>query len=130
MESWNGGAGELCYLIQLGPSIPQHDLYLYPWGSIPLVLTEAGPQEINLYELDSREISLFKRYPEAASARNLLTCRVKQVSMSGHRARVEWGCGENLLIAQIVPESVRDLKIEKGCEVVSAIKASVFRKIF
>ncbi len=128
--SWNGGQKSYVNLLQLGPSTPQHDLYLYQWGSIPLVLTEAGEQEVNLYELDSREIILFKRHPEAASARNLLTCRVKQVSMSGNRARVELVCGENLLIAQIVPESVRELKLVEGSEVVAAIKASVFRKIF
>ena len=84
----------------------------------------------NLYELDAREIILFKRHREATSARNLLTCRVRQVNMSGNRAWVELACGEKLLIAQIVPESVRELQIEEGSEVVAAIKGSVFKKIF
>lgn len=127
--SWNCGQQNYVNLLKLGPSSPLHDLYQYQWGNVPLVLTEAGNQKENLYELDSREIILFKRHPEATSARNLLTCKVGEVYMSGNRARVELFCGENILIAQIVPESVRELQIEKGSEIVAAIKASVFKKL-
>lgn len=99
-------------------------------GDTHLILTESGKEEENIYELDAREIIIFKRYPEATSARNLLTCRVRQLSLSGNLARVELVCGENILIAQIVPESVRELQIEVGSEVIAAIKASVVKKIF
>ena len=129
-SSWNFIRKGYVNLLKLGPSSPHHDLYIYQWGSTKLILTEPGEQKENLYELDAREIILFKRHPEATSARNLLTCRVRQVYMSGNRARVELACGENLLVAQIVPESVRELQLEEGSEVIAAIKASVFKKIF
>ncbi len=129
-SSWNYGRQGYVNLLKFGPSTPHHDLYMYQWGNTNLILTESGEKEENLYELDAREIILFKRHPEATSARNLLTCRVRQVYMSGNRARVELVCGENLLIAQIVPESVRELQIEQGSEIIAAIKASVFKKIF
>jgi molybdate transport system ATP-binding protein len=128
-SSWNYGRQGYVNLLKLGPSSPHHDLYLCQWGDTNLILTEPGEKEENLYELDAREIILFKRHPEATSARNLLKCRVRQVYMSGNRARVELACSENLLIAQIVPESVRELQIEPGSEVIAAIKASVFKKI-
>jgi molybdate transport system ATP-binding protein len=50
--------------------------------------------------------------------------------MSGNRARVELECGGKQLIAQIVPESVRELDITEGSQVVAAIKASSFTRIF
>lgn len=129
-SSWNCRRQGYVNLLKLGPSSPHHDLYKYQWGNTHLILTESGKEKENLYELDAREIILFKRHPEATSARNLLTCRVRQVYLSGNRARVELACGENFLIAQIVPESVRELQIEVGSEVIAAIKASVFKKIF
>ena len=39
--------------------------------------------------------------------------------------RVELACGNEHLIAQIVPESVREMGIKEGTTVVAAIKASV-----
>lgn len=129
-SSWNCGRQGYVNLLKLGRSSPRHDLYMYKWGNANLIMTEPAEKEENLFELDAREIILFKRHPEATSARNLLTCKVRQVYMSGNRARVELVCGENLLVAQIVPESVRELQIEEGVEVIAAIKASVFKKIF
>jgi molybdate transport system ATP-binding protein len=105
------------------------DLFLYKWGDARLILTEPAEGENNLFELDSRDILLFKRHPEATSARNLLECTVTDIYSSGNRVRVELVCGNEHLIAQIVPESVHELGIEEGALVVAAIKASAFKKI-
>ena len=129
-SSWNSGHQGYINLLTLGRGTPQNDLFVYPWGEKKLILTESGEAETNLFELDARDIILFKRHPEATSARNLLTCRVGQVFSSGNHARVELVCGGNILIAEIVPESVRELQIEEGCEVVAAIKASAFNRLF
>ena len=129
-ESWDTGRKGYVNLLNLGPSSAHHDLFAYEWGKTRLVLTEPGDSIENVFELDARAIILFKRHPEAASARNLLECRVNKVFTSGNRVRVELECGEERLIAQIVPESVRELEIVEGCTVVAAIKASAFRKIF
>lgn len=129
-DSWDTGRKGYVNLLNLGRSSAHHDLFAYDWGKTRLVLTEPGVSKENLFELDAREIILFKRHPEAASARNLLECRVNKVFTSGNRVRVELQCGEDQLIAQIVPESVRELQIEEGCTVIAAIKASAFRKIF
>jgi molybdate transport system ATP-binding protein len=128
-DSWDTGRKGYVNLLNLGVSSTHRDLFTYDWGNTRLVLTEPGLLQENLFELDAREIILFKRHPEATSARNLLECRVNKVFTSGNRVRVELQCGEDQLIAQIVPESVRELKIEEGCTVIAAIKASAFRRI-
>lgn len=128
--SWGGSAQGYANLLSLGIPRPHNDLFAYPWGQTELILTEPGLGEENLFELDAREILLFKRHPEATSARNLLSCTVRQLIGSGNRVRVELVCGGRTLIAQIVPESVRELGIAEGCRVVAAIKASAFKRIF
>jgi molybdate transport system ATP-binding protein len=128
--SWDTDRKGYTNLLSLGKSSPHHDLFSYHWGNTSLILTEPGLVEENLFELDAREIILFKRHPEATSARNLLKCIVKQIYMSGNRARVELACGTSTIVAQIVPESVRELGIQEGCNVIAAIKASAFRRIF
>lgn len=128
--AWDTGRKGYVNLLALGCSRPQHDLFAYTWGENTLILTEPGTEEENLFLLDAREILLFKRHPEATSARNLLSCRVNKVYASGNRVRVELATGGTSLIAQIVPESVRELGIEEGCEVVAAIKASAFTRLF
>lgn len=117
-------------LLSLGPPVPRNDLFAYRWGETTLILTENGPNDENLFELDAREILLFKRHPEATSARNLLECRVSQISASGNRVRVELDCAGKHLIAQIVLESVRELGIQEGCKVIAAVKASAFKRLF
>ncbi|MCG8549104.1 MAG: molybdenum ABC transporter ATP-binding protein [Desulfobacterales bacterium] len=129
-KSWGSGLESYVNLIRLGEASLYKDLFLYQWGGNRLILTESGGSEENLFELDSRDILLFKRHPEATSARNLLECTVTNIYGSGNRVRVELGCGGESLIAQIVPESVRELGIEKGVMVVAAIKASAFKRIF
>ncbi|WP_321491655.1 molybdenum ABC transporter ATP-binding protein [uncultured Desulfobacter sp.] len=128
-RSWNHGLGSYINLIHLGDCSPYKDLFRYKWGDANLILTESGGSGENLFELDSRDILLFKRHPEATSARNLLQCTVTDIYSSGNRVRVELACGRERLIAQIVPESLSELGIEKGTMVVAAIKASAFKKI-
>ena len=116
-------------LLRLGRPRPQGDLWSYQWGGVRLVLTEPGENDENIVELDAREILLFKRHPEATSARNLLSCTVRKLFIVGNRVRVELQCGAQQLIAQIVPESMRELELAEGKEVVAVIKASAFRRL-
>jgi molybdate transport system ATP-binding protein len=116
-------------LLRLGRPQSQGDLWSYQWGGVRLVLTEHAENEENVFELDAREILLFKRHPEATSARNLLPCTVRKMFTVGNRVRVELHCGSQQLIAQIVPESMRELELAEGKEVVAVIKASAFRRL-
>lgn len=116
-------------LLRLEDPKPQGDLWSYRWGDVRLVLTEYAESRDNIFELDSREILLFKRHPEATSARNLLPCTVRKMFTVGNRVRVELQCGSQQLIVQIVPESMRELELVEGKEVVAVIKASVFRRL-
>jgi len=127
--SWTGEHQGYKNLLKVGPSIPHRDLYIYRWNNNSLILTENGENGENLFELDARDILLFKRHPEATSARNLLTCEVRDVITYGNRARITLDSAGSTLIAQVVPESVKELNIEVGSKVVAAIKASSFRKL-
>ena len=116
-------------LLRLGQPHPHGDLWAYQWGDTRLILTDYGENEENIFELDSREVLLFKRHPEATSARNLLPCVVRKIFTVGNRVRVELQCGSQPLIVQIVPESMRELELAEGKEVVAVIKASAFRRL-
>jgi molybdate transport system ATP-binding protein len=116
-------------MLYLGRPKSAGDLWAYQWGDTKLILTEQGESAENLFELDARDIVLFKRHPEATSARNLLACRVIGLFGVNNRVGVELACGGNRLVAQIVPESVRELSISAGTEVVAVIKASSFRRL-
>ena len=128
-SSWEG-ARSYVNLLKLGRPSPHSDLFAYRWGESTLILTEEGYGGENLFELDAKEILLFKKHPEATSARNLLKCRIVQMYRSGNRVRVVLECGGRQLIAQVVPEAVRELDIREGCWVIAAIKASAFKRIF
>lgn len=129
-SSWDNGRRGYVNLLSLGRSTEHHDLFAYNWNDTNLILCEAGEMEENLFELEASEIILFKRHPEATSARNLLKCRVKNVYQLGNRVRVELICGNNELVAQVVPQSVKELCIQPGSTVVAAIKASAFKRIY
>ena len=126
---WDQGHKGYANLLRLGSPTPHNDLFAYSWGDAELIVTEEGTRDENLFQLDAREVLLFKQHPQATSARNLLKCRVERIFTSGNRVRVELRCGDEKLIAQIVPEAVRELGIEEGCRVIAAIKATAFRKI-
>jgi molybdate transport system ATP-binding protein len=129
-SSWAGPRQGYVNLLRLGRPAAHGDLWAYEWGGVRLILTEAGKEAENIFELDAREILLFKRHPEATSARNLLPCRVGKIIAAGNRVRVELHCGSHQLMAQIVPESMRELGLEEGKEVIAVIKASAFRRLF
>ena len=128
-SSWAASRQGYANLLKLKRPEPRGDLWAYSWGDTHLILTEGEMGEENIFELDAREILLFKRHPEATSARNLLPCRVGKLFTVGNRVRVELQCGSQQLIAQIVPESMRELELVTGKEVVAVIKASAFRRL-
>lgn len=117
-------------LFHLPAPKPHDDLWAYRWGETELILIEPGGDGDNVFELGAKDITLFKRHPLATSARNLLSCRVTDVFGDGNRIGVELACNGGRLVSQIVPESVRELDIRKGAEVVAVIKASAFRRLY
>lgn len=117
-------------LLTLSSPRPRGDLWLHRWGGAELVLTESGAAGDNVFELAAKDITLFKRHPEASSARNLLPCRVAGMFGAGNRIGVELACSGGRLVCQIVPESVRELGIREGAEVIAVIKASAFRRLY
>ncbi len=121
--------GGYANMFKLGPPRQVGDLWSYPFGENSLVLTEEDGNGDRLFELDARDIVLFKGRPEATSARNLLSCKVVDIFRFNNRVGVELDCRGMRLVAQIVPESVLELGIEKGVEVVAVIKASSFRRV-
>jgi molybdate transport system ATP-binding protein len=128
-SSWASPCQGYVNLLRLGRPEPHGDLWAYQWGNARLILTEGGKEGENLFQLDAREILLFKRHPEATSARNLLPCIVGKLFTVGNRVRVELQCGPQQLVAQIVPESMRELELAEGKEVVAVIKASAFQRL-
>jgi molybdate transport system ATP-binding protein len=128
-SSWATPRQGYANLLRLGRPVAQGDLWAYQWGDVRLVLTEQTDDPGSIFELDAREILLFKRHPEATSARNLLPCTVRKIFTVGNRVRVELQCGSQQLIVQIVPESMRELELAEGKEVVAVIKASAFRRL-
>ncbi len=125
-------SGDQAYanMVTLEDPEPLKDLWCYRWGGLDLILTEPGQPGKNLFELPAREITLFKRHPEASSTRNLIQCRVTDIIPVGNRVAVEMICPGGTLICQVVPDAVTELAIEKGTDVVAGIKASAFRRLF
>lgn len=106
------------------------DLWEYDWGPHRLILTEESRAEKSLFELSSKDITLFKAHPEASSARNLLRCTVTGVFESANRIGVELDCGGYPLVSQVVRDAARALDIRPGVELFAIIKASAFRKLY
>lgn len=106
------------------------DLWEYDWGSSSLVLSEDARTEEALFEISSKDITLFKRHPEASSARNILHCRVTNLFETGNRIGVELDCDGQTLISQVVHDAARTLDIQPGRELFAIIKASAFRRLY
>ena len=104
-------------------------LFAYSWGRGELFLSTGSNDDGPIFELSSKDIILFRKHPEAISARNLLKCRVAGTFPSGHSTGVELDCGEEGLIAEISCEAEAELEIKKGIEVYAAIKSSAFRPL-
>jgi molybdate transport system ATP-binding protein len=109
----------------------EHDgLFVYHWGGQELMLVSGGEAAAGMFELSSKDITLFKRHPEATSARNMLACRVTSTFDAGRRIGVELDCGGQRLVSQVVGEAQRELDLVPGSEVVAVIKASAFRRLY
>lgn len=102
-------------------------LNVYRWGSGELFISAGDGARSAAFELSSRDIILFKKHPEAVSARNLLKCTVVDTFPSGNKVGVELRCGSETLIAEVVVEAADDLAIQARNEVYAVIKASSFR---
>jgi molybdate transport system ATP-binding protein len=117
-------------LLELHDPRPRGGLYVYRWGKEELVVAADSADKVAMFELSSKDITLFKRHPEATSARNLLHCRVKRLFDAGHRIGVELDCNGWHLVAQVVDEAVEDLGLASGGEIFAAIKASAFTRLY
>ncbi len=106
------------------------DLWEYDWGSSALVLTEEARDPEALFEISSKDITLFKRHPEASSARNILLCTVTGLFETGNRIGVELDCGGQTLISQVVRDAALALDIQPGRQLYAIIKASAFRRLY
>lgn len=105
-------------------------LLSYRWGGVPLILLKTENSEPGQFSLNSRDIVLFKKHPTATSARNMLSCIVRKTYETEWLSGVELDCGGNTLIAEIVPQSLEELGIKPGCELVAVFKASAFERLW
>jgi molybdate transport system ATP-binding protein len=117
-------------LLELSSMTECDGMCRYRWqgGNLLLSGTNRDTPE-GLFELSSKDIILFKRHPEAISARNLLNCTVVGLFESASKLGVELQCGEGRLVAEIVPQAAADLGIEVGSTLHAACKASAFRRL-
>lgn len=102
---------------------------VYHWGDQELVVAGDSSLPETLTELLSTDIILFKRHPEAISARNLLKATVVRIFDAGSRVGVELKCGSEMLMAEITKEAANDLEIKEGFEIYAAIKAVAFKHL-
>jgi molybdate transport system ATP-binding protein len=100
------------------------------WGNVPIMLVKAPGYQAGEFTLNGRDIVLFKKHPEASSARNILSCTVRRTYETDWLVGVELDCQGQTLIAEIVPQSVEELDIRPGSEVVAVFKASAFRRLY
>lgn len=126
-----GGAGTgYANLLHLDAPQDLGRLLRYQWGKVSLMLVKTNDQGPGQFALSSRDILLFKKHPEAASARNMLPCVVRKTYQTDWLAGVELDCNGNTLIAEIVPQSLEELNIRPGCEVIAVFKASAFQRLY
>lgn len=116
-------------LLRLTGASQRDGLFHYPWGSAALIISDGRTDNGSLFELSSRDIILFKKNPEAISARNLLECRVSEMFDSDGRKGVVLQSGSERLVAEIVRSAAEDLGIATGMTIFAAIKASAFRRL-
>jgi len=116
-------------LLELGRPVPEAGLFAYPWGAGQLLLSVGSDRDFSMAELSSKDVILFKKHPEAISARNLLQCTVQSLFSSGRKIGLELNCAGNTLIAEVVQDAVDELAITPGSTIYAAIKASAFRML-
>ena len=116
-------------LLHLVNPIEDDGLYAYPWGINTLLISDGVRKGQSLFELSSREIILFKKHPDAISARNLLECSVTEMFDSEGRVGIVLSVEGEKLVAEIVRSAAKELNITVGSTLFAAIKASSFRKL-
>jgi molybdate transport system ATP-binding protein len=116
-------------LLQLADPVDHNGLFSYRWGKNHLLISTGNISGESLFELSSRDIILFKKNPEAISARNLLECTVTEMFDSDGRVGVVLSAHGEKLVAEIVRAAADELTITPGSTLFAAIKASSFRKL-
>ncbi|QOX77681.1 molybdenum ABC transporter ATP-binding protein [Trichlorobacter lovleyi] len=116
-------------LLELGVPQERQGLLAYPWAGLELLLSGTKQPEAGMFELSSKDIILCKRHPDAISARNLLPCTVRSLFEAGSKIGVELDCKGGILVAEVVPDAVRELEVTTGSIIWAAIKASAFRRL-
>ncbi len=117
-------------LFNLQEAKPQDGLLAFDWEGNRLLLSSGLGPEPGMFELSSKDIMLFKKHPEATSARNLIPCRVGGIFDMEGRSGVELHCNKGQLIAQVAQKAIEDLDIVPGREIFAAIKSSAFRRLY
>jgi molybdate transport system ATP-binding protein len=128
----NLGAGGFGYENHLSLTTPEDrdGLLKFDWGGVSLKALKGGSHSSGKFCLNGRDILLFKKHPEATSARNMLSCKVKKTYETDWLVGVELDCKGNTLIAEIVPQSVEELEIRPEAKVVAAFKASALHRLY
>ncbi|MEI8032893.1 MAG: molybdenum ABC transporter ATP-binding protein [Chlorobiaceae bacterium] len=116
-------------LLRLEDPVEQNGLVSWSWGRNKLLVSAGRIESRSLFELSSREIILFKKHPEAISARNLLECTVKEMFDSDGRVGVVLSANGDQLVAEIVRTASDELGVEPGTTLFAAFKASAFRQL-
>lgn len=124
-----GGKGYI-NLLDLDHPEDTGDLLSYNWSGVHLTLAKSQNPGPGRFTLGSRDILLFKKHPEAASARNVLNCTIRNTYETEWLIGVEMDCQGNSLIAEVVPQSITELDIRPGNEIIAVFKASAFRRLF
>lgn len=105
-------------------------LMLYDWGGVELYLVKTDNPSGGRFAINSRDILLFKKHPEATSARNMLPCVVRRTYATDWLVGIELDCGGNTLIAEIVPQSLQEMGIAPGSELIAVFKASAIQRLY
>ncbi len=116
-------------LLRLASARRIDGLFAYKWGREELLISAGSDEPEGIFELSSKDIILFKRHPEAISARNLLKCTVANTFPAGNRIGTELVCGDEKLVAEMTNQAATELEMKEGCEIFAAIKASAFRRL-
>ncbi len=124
-----GGRG-YTNLLQLDSPKDLGELMSFRWGTVPLMLVKTQNSGAGEFALNGRDILLFKKHPEATSARNMLSCVVRKTYQTDWLVGVELDCGGNILVAEIVPQSLEELDIRPGSKLVAVFKASAFQRLY
>jgi molybdate transport system ATP-binding protein len=117
-------------LLELREPLECGNLVRFHWGPTEVTALRTTPATAGTYRLSSRDILLFKKHPEAASARNMLSCTVRDTKDSDWLSTIELDCHGNILIAEIVPQSLTELDIRPGSTVIAVFKASALRRLW